>query len=106
MIMAKRINVVRSEDTVRNIDRLVKPGERSHFIQQAVTHYLATASPEALQERLKQAAQRDRDLDLEIANDWLAVDEEQWQKLGGQEKRSRSTTRDVVRSTSRRLTRW
>jgi hypothetical protein len=37
--------------------------------------------PESLQERLKQAALRDRDLDLEIANDWFAVDQEQRQLL-------------------------
>jgi CopG family transcriptional regulator / antitoxin EndoAI len=102
--MARRINVILSEDTVRTIDRMVRPRERSRFIQTAVQHYVATASPEALQERLKQAALRDHDLDLEIANDWSAVDQEQWQRLE-REKRSPSTTRSAARSTSRRSTR-
>ena len=82
--MARRINVILPESTVRTIDRLSRPGQRSRFIDRAVQHYVITASPEALQERLKQAALRDHDLDLEIAGDWLAVDQEQWRKLDKQ----------------------
>jgi CopG family transcriptional regulator/antitoxin EndoAI len=103
--MAKRINVILREDTVRTIDRLSRPGHRSRFIERAVQHYVATASPEALQERLKQAALRDRDLDLEIASDWFAVDREQWQKLDKQENRQPRAGRKEVKSTSRRSTR-
>ena len=77
--MAKRTNVILPEATVRTLDRLARPGQRSRFIDRAVQHYVTTASPEGLQEGLKQAALRDRDLDLEIASDWLAVDQEQWQ---------------------------
>ena len=97
--MTKRINVILSEDTLRTVDRMARPGQRSRFIQSAVEHYISTASPEALQERLKQAALRDRDLDLEIANDWFAVDQEQWQRLEDQE-RPRPTGRGRVKSTS------
>ena len=74
--MTKRINVILAENTVRTIDRLSRPGQRSRFIERAVQHYVTTASPEALQERLKQAALRDQDLDVEIASDWFAVDQE------------------------------
>lgn len=48
-------------------------GERSRLIQRAVEHYLMTASPEELQNQLKQAARRDRDLDRGIMQDWQAV---------------------------------
>jgi len=87
--MAKRINVILPEDTIRTIDRLARRGQRSGFIHRAVQHYVATAGPEAVQERLKRAAIRDRDLDLEISHDWLAVDQEQWLQLDMQEKRQR-----------------
>ena len=103
--MAKRINVMLPEDTVRTIDRLAPPGQRSRFITRAVHHYVITASPEALHERLKQAAIRDQDLDLEIANDWFAVDQEQWQQLDKQEKRQRPPGPKRAKSTSRRSTR-
>ena len=101
--MAKRINVILPEATVKTIDRLSRPGQRSRFIQRAVQHYVATASPEALQERLKHAALRDHDLDLEIANDWFAVDEEQWQRIDKEEKRQPAAPGPrEAKSTSRR----
>jgi len=103
--MAKRINVILPEVTVRTLDRLARPGQRSRFIERAVQHYVATASAEALQKRLKDAAVRDRDLDLEIASDWFAVDQQQWQKLDEQEKRQATVGRKEAKSTSRRSTR-
>jgi hypothetical protein len=100
-MMAKRINVILPEATVRTIDRLARPGQRSRFIGRAVQHYVTTASPEALQERLKQAALRDHSLDLEIAGDWFAVDQEQWRKLDKQETRQATVGRKEAKSTSR-----
>jgi CopG family transcriptional regulator/antitoxin EndoAI len=94
--MAKRINVILAENTVRTIDRLSRPGQRSRFIERAVQHYVATASPEALQERLKHAAIRDQDLDLEIATDWFSVDQEQWKKRDGSTMRTRTDTKDFA----------
>ena len=100
--MARRINVILPESTVRTIDRLSRPGQRSRFIARAVQHYVITASPEALQERLKQAALRDHDLDLEIASDWFAVDQEQWQRLDKQERPQATAGPREAKSTSRR----
>jgi hypothetical protein len=102
--MAIRINVILPEATIRTIDRLSRPGQRSRFIDRAVQHYVTTASPEALQDRLKQAALRDRDFDTEIADDWFAVDQEQWHGLDKQEKRAKAGPEEA-RSTSRRSTR-
>lgn len=103
--MAKRINIILQEATVRTIDRLSRPGQRSRFIERAVQHYVTTASPEALEERLRRAALRDHDLDREIASDWFAVDQEQWQKLEHQENRYAPPGREEAKSTSRRSTR-
>jgi CopG family transcriptional regulator/antitoxin EndoAI len=103
--MTKRINVILPESTVRTIDRLSRPGERSRFIERAVQHYVTTANPAASQERLKQAAIRDRDIDLEIANDWFAVDQEQWQRLEEQEKPRQAVGPGEAKSISRRSTR-
>src|ERR1022692_5293669 len=103
--MANRTNGILPEATVRPLDRLARPGQRRRFIDRAVQHYVTTASPEGLQERLRQAALRDRDLDLEIASDWFAVDQEQWQKLENQESRCAPSGREEAKSTSRRSTR-
>jgi metal-responsive CopG/Arc/MetJ family transcriptional regulator len=42
--MSKRINIVLPEATVRTIDRMVKPGQRSRFVDQAVKHFVANRS--------------------------------------------------------------
>ena len=105
ILMAKRINIILPEATIRTIDRMTRPGHRSRFIQRAVEHYVATAGPEAMQERLKQAALRDHDLDLEIANDWFVVDQEQCHRLDNEETSQRPVGRSAARSTSRRSTR-
>jgi hypothetical protein len=103
--MAKRINVILSADTISTIDRITRPGERSRFIERAVRHYVATCSAEALHERLKQAALRDRDIDVEIAGDWFAVDQEQWRKLDDQENPRKRVGPKGAKSTSSRSTR-
>ena len=102
--MAKRINVILPESTIRTIDRLAKPGERSRFIGKAVLHYASTRSAEALREQLKQAAVRDRDLDREILDDWAAVDRESWQQIDDKEKRT-AAGRRAGQYTSPRSTR-
>jgi CopG family transcriptional regulator / antitoxin EndoAI len=68
--MPIRINVTLPEATIRVINRLAQRGERSRFIERAVRHYVSTASPGAIAQRLKQAAIRDRDLDLSMAEKW------------------------------------
>ena len=99
--MAKRINVILPESTVRAIDRLAKPGERSRLIDKAVQHYVMTRSAEALRQQLTKAAIRDRDLDLEVASDWTAADQESWQHIDLQ-KKSKAPGRGAAKSTSRR----
>jgi hypothetical protein len=101
----ERINIILPEDTLRTINRLAGRGERSRFIQRAVEHYVATATPEAIAEQLKQCAMRDRDLDQEITDDWSFVDRESWQQFEQQEK-SAPTTPAEAKSTSRRSRRW
>ena len=102
--MAKRINVILPDATIRTIARLAKPGERSRLIDRAVQHYATTRSAEAVREQLKQSCLRDRDLDLEIADDWLAVDHESWQHIDDKQKR-KAPGRAAAKSTSPRSTR-
>ncbi|MFN0165491.1 MAG: ribbon-helix-helix domain-containing protein [Bryobacteraceae bacterium] len=72
--MNRRISVVLPDETLRRIDRLAKPGGRSRFINEAVRHFVATRSAAPLRRQLELAAVRDRDLDIEVAADWFAVD--------------------------------
>ena len=97
--MTKRINVVLPTTTISSIDRLVRPGQRSEFINRAVEHYVATQSAEAIQKRLEATAVRDRDLDRQVADEWSEVDRKSWQHIDRQNKQ---TIRVGAKSTSRR----
>jgi CopG family transcriptional regulator/antitoxin EndoAI len=98
--MAKRINVILDEETAEAIRRAAKPGERSRFINRAVQYYTATQGPDALRNRLKQAALRDGDLAEEVARDWRAVDRKAWQALSRGERTVKRSTRGAEKSTS------
>ena len=103
--MSKRINIVLPDATVQTIDRMVKPGQRSRFIDTAVQHYVANRSVEALRAQLERTAVRDQDLDREVASDWFAVDQQTWQQLDESKTIRKSATPSGARSTSRRSTR-
>lgn len=98
--MAKRINIVLPETTIQTIDRITKPGQRSRFINEAVLHYVAHRSTQALRARLERAAARDRDLDRGVAADWFAVDQQAWQRF--EEPKRKPAIRGGERFTSRR----
>jgi hypothetical protein len=96
----KRINIILDEETAEAIRRAAKPGERSRFINRAVQYYSATQGPDALRNRLKQAALRDRDLAEEVTRDWRAVDREAWQTLNRGERKVTRSTRGAEKSIS------
>ena len=102
--MSKRLNIVLPEATVQTIDRMARPGQRSRFIDQAVRHFVAHRSTEALRAQLERAAVRDQDLDREVAAEWFAVDQEQWQRLDTAEQ-PKPGIRSGEKSTSPRSTR-
>jgi CopG family transcriptional regulator / antitoxin EndoAI len=102
--MNQRINIVLPETTVQSIDRIAQPGQRSKFIEQAVQHFILHKSSEAVRARLEQTAVRDRDLDREIAGDWLAADIQSWRQLDIP-KQTKSVTPGAGKSTLRRSTR-
>jgi CopG family transcriptional regulator/antitoxin EndoAI len=103
--MTRRVNIVLPDATLRTINRVAGPGQRSRFINQAVQHFVAWQSTEALRMRLEQATVRDQDLDREIAAEWLDVDQQAWRQLDEAEAGRKPATRDAARSTLRRSTR-
>jgi hypothetical protein len=50
--MNRRVNIVLAEGTLRKIDRIAKPGERSRFINRANEHFVAHQSAEAADENM------------------------------------------------------
>ncbi|MGA3025966.1 MAG: hypothetical protein ABSF98_14445 [Bryobacteraceae bacterium] len=103
--MTRRVNIVLPETTLRTINRLAGRGQRSRFINQAVQHFVAWQSAEALRTRLELGAVRDRDLDREIAAEWLDADQQAWRQLDEAEAGRKPPTRGAAKSTSRRSVR-
>jgi CopG family transcriptional regulator/antitoxin EndoAI len=77
--MAKRINIVLPEETVKALDRIASKGNRSRLIDQAVLYYVQSRAKRHLAERLMRGAEANAERDLAIAREWFPMDEEAWQ---------------------------
>ena len=105
MDVNRRINIVLPEVTIQSIDRMVKHGGRSTFIDQAVRNFVGNRDVGDLRARIEETAIRDRDLDSEIAADWSEVDNESWQRLDEHKPARKPITPSAAKSTSRRSNR-
>ncbi|MGH7719085.1 MAG: hypothetical protein ACREON_09615 [Gemmatimonadaceae bacterium] len=76
--MSKRINVILPEETLRVMDRLAKPRERSRFISKAIHYYVEEVGRTHIREQLKEGAITRAERDLEIAADWFDLEQEVW----------------------------
>jgi len=77
--MNKRINIILPTTTVAVLDRVAAKGSRSALINRAIRHYVETQGRQNLRERLKQEALANAERDLQMAAEWLPLEEEAWQ---------------------------
>jgi len=61
------------------LDRVAPKGNRSGFISKAVLHYVRSRAGKNLRELLKQEGLANAQRDLEIAQEWFALEQEAWQ---------------------------
>jgi len=78
---AKRLNITISQDTWQKIKVVAPKMERSRFIDNALKVYLAKSKANDLKRKLKEEALGNKDKDLEIANEWFALDQESWDSI-------------------------
>jgi len=78
--MTRRLNIVLPEETVRILDRVAPPGQRSRLISEAVLDYVTRRAKRNLATQLKRGALANAQRDLEIAREWFSVDEEAWRR--------------------------
>jgi CopG family transcriptional regulator / antitoxin EndoAI len=76
--MSKRINIILPDTTVKVLDRVAPKGNRSHFISQAVLHYVHSVGKQNLRNRLKTGYQANAEESLNIALKWFPLEEEAW----------------------------
>lgn len=87
--MSKRINITLPERTVAVLDRVAPRGRRSHFISQAVLHYVESRGRQSLRDQLKAGYQANASESLGMALEWFPLEEEAWQGSQGTSKRKK-----------------
>ena len=78
--MSKRINIVLPETTLRVLDRVAPKGNRSHFISEAVLHYVHNVGKRSLKEQLKAGYKANAEESIKIAAQWFPLEEEAWKE--------------------------
>ncbi|MFC1856191.1 ribbon-helix-helix domain-containing protein [Thermodesulfobacteriota bacterium] len=74
--MNKRINVTLPEETVELVNKIARKGDRSHFIDAALKHYIKETAKKNLRKRLKEGAINRAERDLRLAEEWFPIEEE------------------------------
>lgn len=78
--MQQRINVTLPAETIGLIDRVAEKGNRSSVIDKAIRFYVESVEKAKLTKQWKEAASKNAERDLEMAEEWFALEEEAWQK--------------------------
>jgi len=78
----QRLNLTLPLGTVQLLERTVKKGDRSAFIDMAVRSYVASIGRGNLRKRLTEAAYVRSERDQNLVEDWFTLDEELWHKKG------------------------
>ncbi|MBI3662509.1 MAG: hypothetical protein HY234_05595 [Acidobacteria bacterium] len=74
--MHHRVNITLPEKTIRLMDRIVRKGDRSRFISEAIHRLVAEEGRAKLRLRLKEGAKKRAQRDLELAEEWFDLEEE------------------------------
>jgi len=80
--MHRRISITLPDETLRLLDRVVKKGDRSRLIAEAVRSYVHGVGKAGLRKQLKEGYQRNAKRSRRIAEEWFPLDEEAWQRSG------------------------
>ena len=76
--MNKRLNITLPDQTVRLMDRVAGRGRRSSLIDHAVRRYVKDATRASLRKQLAESYKDNAELDLQLAGEWFALEEEAW----------------------------
>jgi CopG family transcriptional regulator/antitoxin EndoAI len=74
--MTKRLNITLPERTVALMDRVAGKGQRSRLIAEAVERFIEEEGRAKLRKRLREGAEVRARRDLQLAEEWFALDDE------------------------------
>ncbi len=73
-----RKNFTLEAETVRLLERVPK-GMQSRFVNDAIRREVASRARKTLEQRIREGARKNAELNLRVAEEWFKVDEESWQ---------------------------
>lgn len=73
--MTGRINVILPTQTIRALDRIAPKGNRSSLIDTAIRYYITNQAKNNLAKRVQEGARANAQRDLELAQDWFALED-------------------------------
>lgn len=73
--MTGRINVILPTQTIRVLDRIAPKGNRSSLIDTAIRYYVTNQAKNNLAKRVQEGAQANAQRDLDLAQDWFALED-------------------------------
>ena len=77
----KRINITLPQNTVRLLEKTVKKGGRSNFLNRAIKFYIGEVGRSNLKKLLKERALARQEDDLRLAEEWFNLENEAWSKI-------------------------
>ena len=67
------------DSTLKVLDRVASKGERSRFVSEAVLYFVRAHSAQTLRDKLRDGYQANTKNSLQLAEDWLPIDNDIWQ---------------------------
>ena len=74
----ERLNISLPRETVGLLERVTTKGNRSRFINEAIRELAKGRSRTQLRKLLEEEGRVNRDRDLQLIEEWAAVDQEAW----------------------------
>jgi CopG family transcriptional regulator/antitoxin EndoAI len=72
-----RKNFTLEAETVRLLERVPK-GLQSRFVNEAIRREVASRGRKTLEQRIREGAGKNAEINLRVAEEWFGVDEEAW----------------------------
>lgn len=70
----KRVNIVLPQETLKKIDSIAQKGDRSRFINEAVSFYMEEVGSKKLKDLLKKGALEHAERDKNLAAEWFGAE--------------------------------
>jgi CopG family transcriptional regulator/antitoxin EndoAI len=76
--MYRKINITLPEQTAYLVEQMIKKGNTSKFVEDAIEYYIEHLEKIRLRKQLKQGAVRRAERDLKFSQEWNELEDNAW----------------------------